>query len=148
MDVLLHNILIVTEVTMAKILQAIVEFGPRLELKPTAKLEKVAEWMAMRTGLNKSEVMMVFQEESEAILNFCNDGVPVKIPGVGTFTPSIDRDGSLSINFRADMELKNGINVPNGYSGEVSNKANIGITNERLKELWDAAHPEDPLVIE
>ncbi|MER2511483.1 MAG: hypothetical protein ABTQ25_03520 [Nitrosomonas ureae] len=133
---------------MATILQAIAEFGPRLELKPTAKLEKVAEWMAMRTGLNKSEVMMVFQEESEAILNFCNDGVPVKIPGVGTFTPSMDRDGSLFINFRADMELKNGMNVPDGYSGEVKNKANIGITNERLKELWDAAHPEDPLVIE
>lgn len=133
---------------MAKILQATNEFGPRLELKPTAQLSDLAEWTAMRTGLNKSEVMMVFQEESEAILNFCNDGIPVKIPGVGTFTPSMDRDGSLFINFRADMELKNGINVPNGYSGEVSNRANIGITNERLKELWDAAHPEDPLVIE
>ena len=133
---------------MATILQAISEFGPRLDLKPTAKLEKVAEWMAMRTGLNKSEVMMVFQEESEAILNFCKDGVPVKIPGVGTFTPSMDRDGSLVLNFRADMEVKNGLNVPNGYSGEVKNKAHVGITNEHLKELWDAAHPADPLVIE
>jgi len=103
---------------MATILQASTQYAPRLELRTTAQLEKIAEWMAMRTGLNKSEVMMVLQEVSEAILNF-----------------------------RADMELKSGINAHNAYGGEVKNKANAGITNERLKELWDAEHPADPLVI-
>lgn len=121
--------------------------APRLELKPTAHLDDVAEWTAMRTGLNKSEVMMVFQEESEVILNFCKAGTPVKIPSVGTFTPSIDRNGELSINFRADVELKNGMNTPNAYKGQIKNKANTAITNEALKALWDAAHPEDPLEI-
>ena len=61
--------------------------------------------------------------------------------------PSIDREGEYSINFCADMELKSGINAHNAYGGEVKNKANAGITNERLKELWDAEHPADPLVI-
>jgi len=82
---------------MAKLLQAVTQFGPKLELQPTAQLDKLSEWMAMRTGLNKSEAMMVFQESSEAILNFCKDGKPVKIPGVGTFTPSLDRNGEVSI---------------------------------------------------
>jgi len=132
---------------MATILQASTQYAPRLELRTTAQLEKIAEWMAMRTGLNKSEVMMVLQEVSEAILNFNKEGTPVKLPGVGTFTPSIDREGEYSINFRADMELKSGINAHNAYGGEVKNKANAGITNERLKELWDAEHPADPLVI-
>lgn len=132
---------------MATLLQAVNQLGPKLELKPTAQLEKVAEWMAMRTGANKSEVMMVFQETSEAILWFCKDGQPVKLPGVGTFTPSIDRHGELLINFRADMALKNGINMPSGYSGVIANSERVAWTNQQYKEAWDEAHPDDPLVI-
>src|SRR6266542_3888888 len=100
---------------MSNILQAVGQYGPKLELKPTAQLETLSKWMAMRTGLNKSEVMMVFQESSEAILYFCKSGQPVKIEGVGTFTPSINREGEVLINFRADMALKNGINGPATY---------------------------------
>jgi len=132
---------------MATILQAVNQYGPKLELKPTAKLEKVAEWMSVRTGINKSEAMMVFQETSEAILYFCKEGQPVKIPGVGTFTPSISREGELIINFRADMELKNGINSPSAYGGVVVNQESVGWTNEKYKETWDAEHAANPLVI-
>ena len=121
---------------MATILEAINKYGPKLELRPTAQLEKVADWMAMRTGLNKSEVMMVGQEMSDAILFFVKDGTPVKFPGVGTFTPSIDRNGELTINFRADMALKNGINTPNAYGGVIANKDNIAIDNTRLRERF------------
>lgn len=130
---------------MANLLQAVNKYGPKLELKTTAQLEKVAEWMTMRTGLNKSEVMMVLQEMSEAILNFNKDGTPVKLPGIGTFTPSIDKQGVISVSLRADTALKNGLNAPGAFSGGIANKANIGVTNEKLKELWDADHPDDPL---
>jgi hypothetical protein len=132
---------------MAVILQAVNQYGPKLELKPTAQLDKLAEWMAMRTGVNKSEVMSIFQESSEAILWFCKSGQPVKIPGVGTFTPSMNRDGEFLINFRADVELKNGINTPSAYDGVIENKDRIGWTNEQYKAAWDADHPTDPLII-
>jgi len=91
--------------------------------------------MAMRTGLNKSEVMMVLQEMNEAILYFNSQGTPVKLPGVGIFTPSIDRKGTFKINFRADMDLKKDINAPDAYTGEVSNKNRIGLDNDGYKEL-------------
>lgn len=132
---------------MAKIFQAVREFGPGLEFKPTVSLEAVSEWMAMRTGLNKSEVMMALQEQSEAILFFTKTGTPVKLPGVGTFTPSIDRDGVLILNFRADMELKNAINNTNAYTGEIIHKTSIGMTDEEYKQIWDSQHPTDPLEI-
>lgn len=134
------------EEPMAKLLDAVVKYGPRMELKPTAKLEKVAEWVSMRTGLNKSEVMMVLQELSEALLYFNKDGIPVKLPGVGTFSPSMDREGTISINLRADTELKNGINAPAAFEGEIKNKENIGWTNQQYKTKWDEEHPSDPLV--
>ncbi|MFH2105151.1 MAG: hypothetical protein ABII72_02845, partial [Parcubacteria group bacterium] len=93
------------------------------------------------------EAMMVFQETSEVILYFCKDGQPVKIPGVGTFTPSMNREGELIINFRADVALKNGINTPSAYEGVIANKERIGWTNEQYKEAWDADHADDPLVL-
>ena len=44
---------------MAKILQAVNAYGPKLDLNKTAQLKEVVNWMSSRTGLNKSEVMMV-----------------------------------------------------------------------------------------
>ena len=73
----------------------------------------------MRTGLKKGEVMMVLQEQSEVITHFGRNGTPVKFPGVGIFSPSIDCNGELSVNFRADTALKSGINALNACRGGV-----------------------------
>lgn len=132
---------------MANFLQAINAYGPKVALNPTAQLDAVAKWMAMRTGLNKSEVLMVLQELNEAVLFFNSQGTPVKLPGVGTFTPGVDRNGTLKVNFRADMALKNGINTPGAFSGQLRNKQNVGLDNDGYKALWDAEHPDDPLEI-
>jgi len=59
----------------------------------------------------------------------------------------MDREGTINIGFRADTALKNGLNAPGAFRGGVANKANIGIENARLKELWDKDHPGDPLNI-
>lgn len=128
-------------------MQAVRDYGPRVELNPTAQLKQVADWMAMRTGLNKSEVQMVLQEANEAILYFNSQGTPVKLPGVGTFTPSVNREGTFKINFRADMDLKKRVNAGDAYSGTVNNKNRIGLDNAGYKELWDADHADDPLEI-
>lgn len=132
---------------MARIMQAVRDYGPKVDLNPTAQLEQVADWMAMRTGLNKSEVMMVLQEANEAILYFNSQGTPVKLPGVGIFTPSISREGTFKINLRTDVNLKKRINARDAYTGTVNNKNRIGLDNAGYKALWDADHADDPLEI-
>lgn len=132
---------------MAKMLDAFRTYGPVLKLNATAQLDTVAQWMAMRTGINKSEVLMVLQELHEALLYFNCQGTPVKLPGVGTFSPSVDRSGTFKINLRADNALKQGINTPAAYIGKVQNKQRIGLDDISYKKLWDAEHPEDPLMI-
>jgi len=132
---------------MAHILQAVNQYGPKLDLQKTTALEDVGNWVSMRTSLNKSEVMMVLSEISEAILFYNLMGSPVKLNGVGIFAPSIDRSGTLNINVRLDVALKSGINNHGGYRGAIVNKSRAGLSNAELKELWDADHPEDPLVI-
>jgi len=132
---------------MAKLIQAYKAYGPQVELGHTIQLDRVAEWMAMRTGLNKSEIMMTLQEINEAILFFNSQGIPVKLPGVGTFTPSIDGEGVFKVNLRADPALKKGMNSPDRYNGPVTNRENIGLGKADYKALWDTAHPDDPLEI-
>jgi hypothetical protein len=132
---------------MAKIVEAVRDYGPRVELNPTAQLEQVAGWMAMRTGLNESEVAMVLQEAHAAILFFNSQGTPVKLPGVGILTPSVDRDGTFKINFRVDAALKKRIDAPGAYTGKVRNKNRAGLDNAGYKQLWDADHPGNPLEI-
>ncbi len=132
---------------MATILQAVNQYGPKLELRKTTSLEDVSNWVSMRTSINKGEVMMVLSEISEAILFYNLMGSPVKLNGVGIFAPSIDRAGTLNINMRPDVALKSGINNHGGYRGNMQNKNRAGISNAELKALWDADHPEDPLVI-
>ncbi len=132
---------------MATILQAVIQYGPRLTLQPTTSIEGVAAWVSMRTSINKSEVAMVLSEVSEAILFYNRMGSPVKLNGVGTFSPSVDRSGTLSISLRPDMALKKGINSYGEYRGVMQNKSNAGLSNSALKELWDADHPDDPLLI-
>ena len=132
---------------MANLLQAVNKYGPKIDLNKTAQLDRVVSWMSSRTGVNKSEVMMVLQELHEGIIFFASEGTPVKLPGVGTFTPVINSKGEMKIGFRADAALKRAINNGNAYVGRMKNKSMAGLSNEELKALWDAEHPDDPLEI-
>ena len=131
---------------MARIVQAINIYGPKLELNQMSHLEQVAKWLAMRSGLNKNEVRMVLGELSEAILFYNNQGNPVKLDGIGIFRPSINRKGEVKINFRADTALKKGLTYET-YSGSIRNRTRIGLDNQGYKDLWDPDHPDDPLDI-
>lgn len=130
---------------MAYLIQAMQAYGPKLELNQTAQLNEVADWMAMRTGLNKGEAMLMLQELNEAIVYYNRQGTPLKLPGIGTLSPSVDRDGTIKINLRTDNELRNKINAHGAYVGKMLNKSNIGLDNEIFKELWDTDNPDDPL---
>ncbi len=132
---------------MATLLQAINAYGPQLDLNQTAQLTQIAEWMSSRTGLNKSEIVMMLQELNDAIIYFNKNGTAVKLPGVGIFSPSIKQTGKFRVTFRADTSLNKGLNAPDAYIGPIKNAKNIGLTNAELKALWDADHPTDPLVL-
>ena len=71
----------------------------------------------------------------------------MKLPGVGTFTPSVTREGKYRTTYCADTALNKALNAPDAYLGNIKNKQNIGLTNAELKALWDAEHPTDPLVL-
>jgi len=130
---------------LAKFIQAYQSYGPQVKLNKTVRVEKLAAWISMRTSLNRSEVMMTLQELNEAVLFFASEGTPVKLPGLGIFTPGIDRHGNYRVNVRVDKALRQGLNQPNVFGGRIENPGQIGLDNDGYKLLWDDAHPDDPL---
>jgi hypothetical protein len=134
--------------TMARLIQALREYGPKLELVPTAETEAVIEWIVENSHvLRRSMVRMMLMEIVEAILYFHGQGIPVRLEGLGIFTPSIDRNGTIRHGYRADAALKKRSNAEGAYKGRIINKECIGLDNAGYKALWDADHPGDPLEI-
>jgi hypothetical protein len=46
------------------------------------------------------------------------------------------------------VALKNGVNAPDAYKGEMRNKNRIGLDNAGSKELWDTDPPDDSLEVQ
>ncbi len=132
---------------MAKIVQAVRKYGPKLERPSTVEIDELVEWMARRTGLNKSEVIAVLAELHDGLLFFNRAGRAVKLPDIGTFSPGIDRHGGLRLHFRPAVRLRNEFANGDKYYGRIKNKPRIGWSDEAYKALWDAEHPDDALDI-
>lgn len=128
---------------MANKIAAISTYRPRIVLRPTLELKELVDYIAGRTGLNKGEIQMVLSELSSAIQFFNRQGQGVKLPGLGTYLPSIDLEGKLTISHRLDREILNALNAPGAFRGEIANRENIGKTAEDLVALWNKDHPDD-----
>ena len=128
---------------MAKLIQAIGTYGPRVEVTRTVQTRQIAEYIAGRTSLNRGEIEGTLRELNEAIVFFAKQGQAVKLEGVGTFTPTIDLVGVLDVGFRLDTSIDGALNASGAFTGEVSNRGNIGKSSADLKQLWNNAHPAD-----
>jgi hypothetical protein len=128
---------------MAKLIQAVSTYGPRVEVSRTLQTREIAEYMSARTSLNRGEIEGVLREFHEALIFFAKQGMSVKLEGLGIFTPSINLEGTLDVGFRLDTGVDGALNVPGAFMGNITNRENIGKTSTELKEKWNAEHPND-----
>jgi hypothetical protein len=82
-------------------------------------------------------------ELRDHIIEFNRAGRAVKVDGLGTFSPSIELDGTLNIIFRPDPALNHGINMPGTFTGTIINREYIGKTGDELIQQWNEDHPDD-----
>ena len=128
---------------MAKLIQAVSTYGPRVEVSRTMQTREIAEYMAARTSLNRGEIEGTLREFHEALIFFAKQGQAVKLEGLGIFTPSINLEGTLDVGFRLDTGIDGALNAPGTFTGTILNRENVGKTSAELKEKWNAAHPDD-----
>ena len=131
---------------MANRLTALSEYRPRVKLGKLVGTPELARYIARGTSLNRGEIGNVLDELNEAIIFYGQKGLPVKINGVGVFSPTIKADGTFRIGFRLDTSISKALNVQRIFSGDVENSANVGMTMEDMIALWNEEHPDDPVV--
>ena len=130
---------------MATKIQAIGAYAPKIKLGRTASLNELVKLISGRTGLNEGEISIVLKELRDAVIFFTQQGRGAKIEGLGTYLPKIRLDGRFDISHRLDVAIKNGLNTPGVFSGQIENRDNIGKTSDELIALWNQDHPTDPV---
>jgi len=128
---------------MAKKIQAINKYCPKIKLGKTVQIKELVEYIADRTGLNKGDIKMALSELSDAIVFFNKRGDGVKLEGIGTYQPNIDLDGKFSVRHILDMEISSALNASGAFTGEIENKENIGKTSADLIAMWNKEFPND-----
>jgi hypothetical protein len=130
---------------MAPRIKAVTTYRPRIEQGNTVQKPELVRAMSRATGLVEGTIELAIKELRDQILEFSRLGHAVKVDGLGTFAPSIDLDGKITISYRPDTFLNRGLNTPGIFSGTVLNNENIGKTSEELVTLWNSANPDDPI---
>jgi hypothetical protein len=128
---------------MAPKIKAINAYRPRIELGNTVQKPELQRAVSRATSLVEGSVDLTIKELRDQIIEFCRAGRPVKVDGLGIFSPSIDLEGNLTISFRPDPFFANGLNVPGTFSGTILNRENIGKTSDDLARMWNEHYPED-----
>lgn len=128
---------------MAKLIQAIGAYGPRIKLDKTVGFEELATLIAGRTSVNEGPILMILKELRDAVVFFNLSGRSVKMEGLGTYTPSIDLPGTFDVGYRIDPRLKDELNKPNAFRGNIINNDMKGKTSDDLKTRWNEEHPDD-----
>ncbi len=128
---------------MASRIKVINALRPRVELDKTVQKGELVEYLAARTGQNEGAVDLGIKELRDAIIFFNRAGRPVKVDGLGTWTPNIGLDGTLDVQYRADTFLTNRLNDAGTFTGNVDNRENVGKEAGELVTQWNTDHPDD-----
>lgn len=130
---------------MVKRINAIKAYTPHIKLHNRTEIDSICQFISRQSSLNAGEIKNVLFHLYDAILFFSRSGQPVKLDGIGTFTPTIHIDGSFHLNVRVDRKLIRKLNEPGFMTADIINKHNIGTTADDLVSQWNENHPDAPV---
>ena len=128
---------------MAKLIQAISALGPRIKLDRRASMNELVALIAGRTGLNRGDILQVVNELREAVVFFSLAGRSVKIEGLASYSPKVNLQGHYALVHRQDPTIKNDLNKPKAFEGNIVNRDMMGKTSADVTARWNEEHPDD-----
>lgn len=126
-------------------IKAVSKYAPKIIQPKSADMSDLVTLIAARSSLNEGTINNVLKEMGQLIPYFLSQGRAIKIDSLGTFTLRVNLDGSFTISHLPDKKLKNALNSPGWFKGEIKNKDMIGKTTEDLVDRWNQDHPTDPI---
>jgi hypothetical protein len=131
---------------MAKLIQAIAAYAPKINLIEAVNAHKFMAMVTKRTTLSSGVVKNVQESEVEALIDFLKEGRSV-YTGIAIFTPVIDTQGNLSVSVRVDKRIIAALNIPGEFTGDVKNSENIGMTSEQMAIKWNSDFPDNLITL-
>jgi len=131
---------------MATMIQAMAKLSPRLELGPVVEMDELCAILTARTGLKRSQVQLALTELHEVTRDLARRGRPVKLPGLGVFTPALKITGRVHLGCRLDRTLNRALAAD--YAGKISDRRRLKWGPEEYRAFWNEAHPDDPVPAE
>ena len=131
---------------MAHRIQVISICRPRIDQGNTVQKPELIRSISRATGIVEALLDYVIKELRDKIIEFIRSGRAVKVEGLGTWTPNIGLDGTLSIQYRPDSALVKALQIPSTFTGRILNCENIGKTGNELVADWNENHTDDPVI--
>lgn len=128
---------------MAHVMKAIQAYSPRVTIPRMVQINEIVDYIADRTGLNTGTILYVMMELRDSLLTYTGMGYSVKLPGLGSYAPTIDMEGTIGINHKPDKRLLQKLNAPDRFTGDIRNKDMIGKSIDDFIERWNQEHPKD-----
>ena len=107
---------------------------PRLRLNKPLEKQALIKYIATGSTFTSGDIMGMIYAIREALLNYLKEGTPVRLEGIGIFSPSIKLDGTIKIRFRADKELLRELNSSHNLHERITNRKNLGKSLSDLEE--------------
>jgi len=129
---------------MAKRIQAINAYRPRIVWGEPAGEERFMELITQRTTLSTGVVKNVQESRVETLIGLLLEGRRVRTGGA-IYSLSIGLDGKYSVKVKPDKRIMQAANLNGAFRGRVANAENIGKTSDDLVAMWNEEHPDNPV---
>ena len=128
---------------MAKRIEAIKQYRPRLKRSRRVEPDAFAEYVASISSLSEGDVRHALADISRALLSLLRSGQSVRLEGLGLIMAGIDTQGKFVVRLKPDRKLRIDVRQRDEFYGEIINRQHIGKNGDQLVALWNAEHPED-----
>jgi nucleoid DNA-binding protein len=128
---------------MAKEVQAVRAYTPRVKQGQLVEMSMLAQAIAARTSFNTGAILNMLYEFKEVLTEYALSGFPVRLEGLGIFSPTVNKDGEFDLNYRTDVYLKSELNKRRAFRGDMKNRDMIGKSMDDMIERWNQEHPDD-----
>lgn len=132
---------------MADVVKAIQAYSPRIIKGKKVGTDELVSFIGGRTGYNKSTIIGILLEFQNIIVVSLKAGRAVNLEGLGIFSPGINKEGVIRVNFRVDKKITREINWEADYPfrGKIKNKDMVGKSTQDYINRWNTEHPDDPV---
>ncbi len=130
---------------MAKEVQAVRAYTPRVVQGQMVDMSILAKLIAGRTSFNTGTILNMLYEFKDALVLYALTGQPVRLEGLGIFSPTVNKNGEFDLNYRTDVWLKSELNKRGEFKGVMKNRDMIGKSLDDMIERWNLEHPDDKI---